>query len=46
MTEIQKKTMMGLVIKMLKSFNLPRKEYVKRKKDIYTYLFGDTKEGG
>ena len=39
----QKRAIMGIVIKMLKSFNLSRKEYLERKKDVYKYLFGERK---
>lgn len=39
MTNTQKKAIMGLVVKMLLSFNLSRKEYLERKQGIYEYLF-------
>lgn len=43
MTETQKKAIMGMVVKILISFNLPRKEYLKLKQDIYDYLYGEKK---
>lgn len=40
MTEIQKKAIMGMVVRMLVSFNLPREEYLERKKEIFDWLYG------
>ncbi len=42
--EAQKKSIMGLVIKMLKSFDLSREEYLKRKQEFYEFLYGKREE--
>ena len=36
---------MGLVVKMLKSFDIPREEYTKTKQDIHNYLFNSKDRG-
>ena len=40
MKTYHKKIIYGNTIRMLKSFNLPRKEYLAEKQAIHEYLFG------
>jgi len=40
MNTYQKKYLFGNIIKLLKSLNLSRKEYLQKKQEFYDYIFG------
>ena len=40
MNDYQKKYLFGNIIKLLKSLNLPREEYLQKKQEFYDYIFG------
>ena len=40
MNTYQKKYLFGNIIKLLKSLNLSREEYLQKKQEFYDYIFG------